>query len=93
MNEKGDSDKRRETSSFFITNIVLTTRIKKLMEENRDLQKKIDFHEVNDVHRNAEEEVDAAAVAENRKKRKRRLKTEVDRNFVCPLETCLKSYG
>lgn len=63
------------------------------MEENRDLQKKIDFHEVNDMHKGGEDEVENLNIIDTRKKRKRRLKTEVDRNFVCPVEACLKSYG
>lgn len=93
MNEKGEGERRKETSSFFITNIVLTTRIKKLMEENRDLQRKLDFHEVSEKHREGEDEAFYQNVADTRKKRKRRLKTEVDRNFICPLEVCMKSYG
>lgn len=93
MNEKQDVDKRRETSSFFITNMVLTTRIKKLLEENRELQKKVDFHEVNEAHKGVDDEPESANVADTRKKRKRRLKTEVDRAFVCPVEACCKSYG
>mgnify|MGYP006978834226 CR=1 FL=1 len=45
MNDKSDVNNKKETSSFFITNIVLTTRVKKLMEENRDLQAKLALYE------------------------------------------------
>ena len=72
---------------------MLTTRIKKLIEENRELQRKLDFHEISDKRKDSIDESSYHNTIENRKKRKRRLKTEVERSFICPLESCSKSYG
>lgn len=45
-NEETNDLHKRETTSLFVSNIVLTTRLKKLIEENKDLKKTLSMLEV-----------------------------------------------
>ena len=46
MSEETSDSQRRETTALFVSNIVLTTRLKKLLEENRELRKSVAALEV-----------------------------------------------
>lgn len=41
MGDKNSSSLKKETSGYFITNIVLTTRIMKLVELNKDMANRV----------------------------------------------------
>lgn len=73
---------------YMIGNIVLNTRIKKLREENDNLRRKIEDAERGDSSRRS-----YSSNGMLRKKRKRKLKNEVVRNFKCGYPGCTKSYG
>lgn len=70
-----------------IGNIVLNTRIKKLKEENSNFRKKIDECQKGSSQRSY------TSSGGHKKKRKRKLKNEVIRNFKCCYPGCIKSYG
>jgi len=85
---KDNSPEKKEMTEFFITNIVLNTWIKKLTESNLTLKKRLENLENGDS-------LDSISYTANgnRKKRKRKLKKEVDRNFRCSFKSCNKAYG
>lgn len=72
---------------YMIGNIVLNTRIKKLNEERFQLKKKIEDYNKDSSKRSFYSQ------GILKKKRKRKLKTEVVRNFKCGYPGCIKSYG
>lgn len=71
-----------------IGNIVLNTRIKKLREENHNYKKKIE-----EFLKGGSSKRSYTSNGMLKKKRKRKLKTEVVRNFKCGYPGCTKSYG
>lgn len=79
---------KKERMEYMIGNIVLNTRIKKLQEEKNDLQRKIDAYKKGESSKRS-----FTSNGMNKKKRKRKLKCEVIRNFKCSYPGCTKSYG
>lgn len=71
-----------------IGNIVLNTRIKKLREENISYKKKIE-----EFLKGGSSKRSYTSNGMLKKKRKRKLKNEVTRNFKCGYPGCTKSYG
>lgn len=72
---------------YMIGNIVLNSRIKKLNDEKAQLQKKIEDYQRGSSRRSF------FSHGIQKKKRKRKLKNEVIRNFKCGYPGCSKSYG
>ncbi len=70
---------------FFITNIVLNSRIGKLKEENQILKRKLEMVE-SGQNQYQEDQT-------GKKKRRRKLKVEVERNYKCSFPGCTKAYG
>ncbi len=70
-----------------VGNIVLNTRIKKLHEENNNFKKIIEDQLKGSSKRSY------CSNGISKKKRKRKLKNEVVRNFKCGYPGCNKSYG
>lgn len=79
-----EHNQNEEASKLFFSNVILTSKIKKLTETNRELKEKIEKLELAKLNK--------PAVVE-KKKRKRRTKTEIVRTFQCSIENCQKSYG
>lgn len=75
-------------STLFLVNIVLTTKVKKLQEEIRDLNDKIQKYETQAYSGNM-----PFNGGMSKKKRKRKTKDQVERNFKCNIGDCSKSYG
>ena len=87
-NENELETRKKANSNFFITNIVLTTRVKKLVEENEKL--KIDYKN-SKINSQLDPNYNEQGI--KRMKRKRRLKEQVNRNFKCVVSNCNKAYG
>lgn len=85
--EKDSKTDREMKSTLFLVNIVLTTKVKKLQEEIGDLKERIQKYETKGVG-NINFGSDLG-----KKKRKRKTKDQVERNFRCNIGTCNKSYG
>lgn len=75
--EQGNLDYFSEYIKLFFANVVLTTQLKELYSEREVLVKKLGV---------LESEAD-------KKKRKRKKKDEVERNFRCMVDGCGKAYG
>lgn len=78
---------KKERMEYMVGNIVLNTRIKKLSEENNNFKKAIE----DQLKGSSKRSYSSNGV--HKKKRKRKLKTEVVRNFKCGYPGCTKSYG
>jgi hypothetical protein len=46
VSEHTNDVQRKETTALFVSNIVLTTRLKRVLEENKELRKTINILEV-----------------------------------------------
>ena len=75
-------------STLFLVNIVLTTKVKKLQEEISDLKDKIQKYETQGYSGNIKFNPELG-----KRKRKRKTKDQVERNFKCNIGECKKSYG
>lgn len=76
-------------STLFLVNIVLTTKVKKLQEEIEDLKEKIRKYEAQTMGN-----ISLGGTGDSiKKKRKRKTKDQVERNFSCNIDSCAKSYG
>lgn len=76
-------------STLFLVNIVLTTKVKKLQEEIEDLKEKIRKYEAQAIGN-----ISLGGAGDTiKKKRKRKTKDQVERNFSCNIDNCTKSYG
>ena len=76
-------------STLFLVNIVLTTKVKKLQEEIEDLKEKIRKYEAQTMGN-----ISLGGAGDTiKKKRKRKTKDQVERNFSCNIDNCTKSYG
>lgn len=71
-----------EINSLFELNEQLGTRLRKALEEKKELADAIASFEMIDRSEN-----------EDKKKRVRRCANEIERKYVCPVEECQKSYG
>lgn len=78
---------KKERMEYMIGNIVLNTRIKKLKEENSNYRKRLDECQKGSSNQSY------SSNGMHKKKRKRKLKNEVVRNFKCSYPGCSKSYG
>lgn len=75
-------------STLFLVNIVLTTKVKKLQEEIKELHDRIQKYEVQGYSGNI-----AFNGELGKRKRKRKTKDQVERNYKCNIDNCVKSYG
>ena len=75
-------------STLFLVNIVLTTKVKKLQEEIQELNERIRKYETHGFPGNIKFNADLG-----KRKRKRKTKDQVERNFKCNINGCNKSYG
>ena len=75
-------------STLFLVNIVLTTKVKKLQEEIQELNDRIRKYETHGFPGNIKFNADLG-----KRKRKRKTKDQVERNFKCNINGCSKSYG
>ena len=75
-------------STLFLVNIVLTTKVKKLTETIEDLRDKLKKFENFGVPGNIKYGSELG-----KRKRKRKTKDQVERNFCCNIKSCGKSYG
>jgi len=81
----------QEYCRLFIANVVLTTQMKDLVAEKNELLNKLAKLEKRSKELNDTKTLDDAA--EEKKKRFRRVASEIDRHYRCPVESCQKSYG
>ena len=85
-NEKEEKIKKL-AQKLFLINIFLNSNVKKLLTENENLK-----FQLNNKKKNLSYIPDLTKIL-FKKKRKRKLKNEVDRNFKCPIPICSKDYG
>ena len=86
--EKDSKTDREMKSTLFLVNIVLTTKVKKLQEEIKELNEKIQKYELQGLSGNV-----AFNNELGKRKRKRKTKDQVERNYKCNIDNCTKSYG
>lgn len=86
--EKDSQTDREMKSTLFLVNIVLTTKVKKLQEEVEELKEKLRKYEMHGPPGNMKYGSDM-----EKRKRKRKTKDQVERNFCCNIGQCGKSYG
>ena len=86
--EKDSKTDREMKSTLFLVNIVLTTKVKKLQEEILELNDRIRKFETHGFPGNIKFNADLG-----KRKRKRKTKDQVERNFKCNINGCTKSYG
>ena len=85
--ETKDETKCNKTKSLFLDFIYLKSKEKQLLEENDRLKAKIEVFE------GRKDSGDYIDNLQYKKKRKRRTKHEVSRNFRCMVQNCVKAYG
>ena len=75
-------------STLFLVNIVLTTKVKKLQEEIQELNDRIRKYETHGFPGNIKFNADLG-----KRKRKRKTKDQVERNFKCNINGCSNLMG
>ena len=76
-------------TTLFLTNIIITLKIKKLQKQVDDAKRNI--HLLEKEHGGSISFTPPVQI--QKKKRKRKKKNEVERNFCCNIDGCKKSYG
>lgn len=71
---------------YMIGHILLNTKLIKLLEENESMRQQL-------KKLKKDSSMDSYSVDGSKKRRKRKLKNEVVRNFKCYHPNCLKAYG
>jgi len=81
-----------EYCRLYFANILLTTKLKHLLTEKDELNKKLSTLESN--RKKHEENMGwNFDISEDKKKRHRRTAVEINRHYKCPADICPKSYG
>eukprot|EP00331_Platyophrya_macrostoma_P008802 CAMPEP_0176412974 /NCGR_PEP_ID=MMETSP0127-20121128/4436_1 /TAXON_ID=938130 /ORGANISM="Platyophrya macrostoma, Strain WH" /LENGTH=180 /DNA_ID=CAMNT_0017792693 /DNA_START=33 /DNA_END=575 /DNA_ORIENTATION=+ len=95
----------QEYCKLFVANVVLTNQIKELIAEKNELVSRLAKLETNAVPQKQTPVLPAAKTnkleasdskeddGQDKKRRVRRTASEIEKNFVCPAQTCQKGYG
>jgi len=78
----------QEYCRLFIANVVLTSQMKELIAEKNEL-----IARVNDLEQRKPEKAQTVTSDDQKQKRHRRKKNEIDSMFKCPESNCQKAYG
>lgn len=76
-------------TTLFLMNVIITTKIKKLQKQVNDTKKNIQILE----KEHGSSITLTPPIQIEKKKRNRKKKSEVERNFICNIDGCQKSYG
>jgi hypothetical protein len=97
VEENKNLEENNETVDLFLGYIYLKNEENKLLEEKEELKKKLDKYEKvqKDDDDDEDEDDDDGSDRKDRdkKKRFRKKKNEIKRNFCCYVRSCDKSYG